>query len=224
MGVPGEAGERQPGVGRDRRSRDRDGNGFRHAGSLAVKSVILLVAGLAMALVVAGPPRSAFAHAEYDRSDPAADALIHAAPARVDVWFTQPLFRRAGANTLVVTGGSGARVDTGEALLDDADRTHMSVVLPAELVDGEYTVAWTTLSATDGDAAEGSFRFTIDRSAPAHGDMTPTAPEQLRPGAGSGATAGGSGAAFPWWAAVAALGVLGAGGAGAWALLGREPR
>jgi copper transport protein len=176
-----------------------------------------------MAFVLAGPPRSAFGHAEYQRSDPAADAVIHAAPARVDVWFTQPLFRRAGANTVVVTDGSGARVNTGEAVLDDADRTHMSVVLPVELADGEYTVVWTTLSATDGDSADGSFRFTIDRSAPDHSEMTPTPPEQLGPPAGSGATAGDSDAAFPWWAAVAALGVLGAGGAGAWALLGRDP-
>lgn len=37
-----------------------------------------------------------YAHADYDRSLPAADSVIPVAPEVVEVWFTQELFRREG--------------------------------------------------------------------------------------------------------------------------------
>ena len=50
---------------------------------------LLLVLGV---FVLAGNP-SALAHGEIEHSDPAADAIIPAAPPEVHIWFSQELFR-----------------------------------------------------------------------------------------------------------------------------------
>jgi methionine-rich copper-binding protein CopC len=106
-----------------------------------------------------------YAHAEYERSEPPAGAVIPEAPDEVHVWFTQELFRRAGANTLEVVGPDGARVDKEDARIDDDDRTHMIVSLQGDLPAGAYTVRWQSLSADDGDADSGEFGFAVDPAA-----------------------------------------------------------
>lgn len=101
------------------------------------------------------------AHAEYERSEPPADAVIPEPPAEVHVWFTQELFRREGANTLAVFGPDGTQVDNGDSQIDDDDRKHMFVSLQNELPDGLYTVKYATLSIDDGDDFSGEFSFTV---------------------------------------------------------------
>ncbi len=107
----------------------------------------------------------AHAHAEYERSEPAAGAVIPETPAEVHVWFTQELFRREGANTLEVYDPDGTQVDNQDARIDDDDRKHMLVSLPVGLPVGAYTVRWHTLSADDGDTDRGEFTFTVDPAA-----------------------------------------------------------
>jgi hypothetical protein len=53
-------------------------------------------------------------------------------------------------------------VDAGDSRVDlnDPDRKRMFVSL-GQLADGVYTVNWRTVSADDGDAADGSFRFGV---------------------------------------------------------------
>src|SRR5215207_11125489 len=79
-------------------------------------SLLLAAAGLFLAAGLAS------AHAGYSRSEPGAGAIVAAAPARLDVWFTQDLFRRAGENWLHVAGPDGAEVTAAEAVIDDDDR------------------------------------------------------------------------------------------------------
>ena len=122
---------------------------------------------------------SASGHADYDHSDPAADAQLTVAPTQVRIWFTQELFRRAGMNGLEVYGADGRRVDQGEPMIDDDDRTLLSVGLIAPLPDGAYTVRWQAASAEDGHTAEGEFTFQVnssnDDTAPATAVTAPTA-------------------------------------------------
>lgn len=193
------------------------------AGALCALAALLALGG---ALLAASG--RAGAHANYERSVPADGAVIRLAPARVDAWFTQEMFKRQGANTLIVTGPDGEPADGGETLLDDADRTHLSIDLRPSLPPGEYVVAWTTLSAVDGDPADGIFAFTVDPLAPS---PTPTAALAVA-GAGSGepgepaarsATRGADGSLFPWWFAVAAGAIALSGGLGAWALIAPDP-
>jgi hypothetical protein len=114
------------------------------------------------------------AHAEYDRSEPPANAVIPAAPPEVHVWFSQELFRRAGANSLAVFGPLGTQVDNGDARIDDDDRTHLRVSLTTGLPAGLYTVKWHTLSVEDGHEGSGEFSFTVDPN-PSSGEASPAA-------------------------------------------------
>ncbi len=107
----------------------------------------------------------AFAHAAYVRSEPGAGAVVATAPTEVTIWFEQDMFRRAGENGLEVLGPDGAAVQVGAAAIDDDDRRMLRVPLAGGLAPGEYTVNWHTLSAEDGDTADGSFTFTLDPAA-----------------------------------------------------------
>jgi methionine-rich copper-binding protein CopC len=121
-----------------------------------------LLAAILGGLLWVGPAQ---AHADYGRSEPGAGAIVSTPPARVDVWFTQALFRRQGENRLRVLGPDGQAVQMGEPQIDDDDRTHMWVQLQPGLAPGVYTVEWRTLSADDGDTDEGQFAFTVDPQA-----------------------------------------------------------
>lgn len=109
--------------------------------------------------------RVASGHAEYDHSDPAADAVVAAAPTQVQIWFTQELFRRQGTNKLEVYDAAGQRVDLDDVTIDDDDRTLLRVSLPPALANGRYTVRWQALSAEDGHEGQGEFTFTVGEAA-----------------------------------------------------------
>lgn len=159
----------------------------------------VLVMVCALLLVVGGATPRARAHSEYARSLPAAGASVPSVPARIEVWFTQELFRRTGANTLEVYASDGRRVDGDDSLIDATDRTHLSVGVVGPLEPGTYRVQWRSLSALDGDSATGTFEFTVDPSAPETpiGDSTPILGGSDVPRA---LTRGGT---WPWWPALA---------------------
>jgi len=179
----------------------------------------------AFAAISLALPAVAEAHAEFVRANIPAGESIRSAPERLEVWFSQEVFRREGANALEVVGAGGERFDDGVLVIDDADRRHASVGLQADMPPGFYTVTWRTLSAVDGDAAEGTFVFTIDRNAPEATpeptpvlEPTPAAVATGTPIAAPPVTAAEPETAFPWWAIIAAAGILAAGVAGAWAV------
>ena len=106
------------------------------------------------------------AHADYESSVPAAGEIVSQVPQQVQVRFTQELFRREGSNSLEVYGPGELRVDLDDSAIDDDDRKLMTVSLQPDLADGDYTVRWRTLSADDGDEADGEFRFTVRAGSP----------------------------------------------------------
>jgi methionine-rich copper-binding protein CopC len=114
----------------------------------------------------------AYAHAEYERSEPAANAVIPAAPAEVHIWFTQELFRRKGANVIEVSGPDGTRVDQDDTRIDDDDRKHAFVSLRPALPAGRYIVRWHNSSIEDGHEGSGEFSFTVK---PEGGEAAPQA-------------------------------------------------
>lgn len=116
----------------------------------------------------------ASSHADYERSEPAADAVVTAAPPQVRIWFTQELFRREGLNQIEVLDATGQRVDQEDVTIDDDDRTLMQVSLASDLPQGVYTVRWQSLSAEDGHEGKGEFIFTVGDAA-AQTAATPTA-------------------------------------------------
>ena len=131
------------------------------------KGIVKLL-GLAVLLATIHYPlaTAVLAHADYNRSVPAADEVVLQSPQQVQVWFTQELFRREGENSLEVYGPDQQRIDLDDAAIDDDDRKLMTVSLPPDLANGVYIVRWRTLSADDGDDANGEFQFTVDADEP----------------------------------------------------------
>src|SRR5215218_8828483 len=146
-----------------------------------MKTRIRLLAAIAVVAVLAvaalgNATRSGEAHAGYDRSVPAADAVVETAPAIVEIWFTQEI--DAGGTDVRVFGPDGAQVDLGDTALDlfDPARKRVTVSLRPDLGPGTYTVEWTTLSAEDGEGESGGFTFTV-----AGGTGTPSASPEASP-------------------------------------------
>lgn len=194
-----------------------------------MRILVLLAAAAAALLVVT----QAFAHAEPARVTPGDGAVLALAPKQVAIDMSQEMARQAGANDIEVFDASGRKVTTAAATVDNADRKRITVPLPADLPTGTYQVRWKTLSADDGDAASGSFSFTIDPQ------RTPTAgtevvrPDILNSGgstpeASPAATVkaiDGGGDSGPGWTAVVAVGVatLVVGSGGTYFLVQRRP-
>jgi len=121
---------------------------------------ILIVGGLLFT-------ETAHAHSAYARSNPGDGALITASPSKVEIWFSQELFRRKGENVIRVSAPDGQEVSRGETNIDDDDRTHIWVELLPNLPAGTYLVEWKNISLEDGHSTEGSFTFSIDPQAAA---------------------------------------------------------
>ena len=126
------------------------------------------IKALLIGILIAGGllfTETAHAHSAYIRSKPGADAIIASTPAKVEIWFSQELFRRKGENVIHVSGPDGQEVSSGETAIDDDDRTHIWVELNSNLPAGKYLVEWKNISLDDGHSTEGSFNFSIDSQA-----------------------------------------------------------
>lgn len=141
--------------------------------------------GLAALFALLLPASGAFAHAEPERANPPINGRVATAPAILEVWFTEEV---ATDNvSLIVNGPDGIRADLGDAAVDlfDPERKHVTVSLRPNLPAGNYVVQWHTVSATDGDAADGFISFFVETGSPSAspvaspiasgGDATPVA-------------------------------------------------
>lgn len=120
----------------------------------ALAASIAMVTGLSATLV--------FAHAEYESSSPARGEQLAVAPTQVEITFTQQIQKIAGSYDITVEKDRGPSVTAGPAVVNDDDRTKLSVPLQADLDDGRYVVNWKNLSDADGDPKEGAFSFYIN--------------------------------------------------------------
>jgi methionine-rich copper-binding protein CopC len=126
-----------------------------HAQILGAVAVLL-----AAALLV--PADRAAAHADYESSTPAKGEVVPSAPTQVDVFFSQDVFKQAGANYVRVFGDDlSTQVSDGDGTVDDDNRRHISATLPAGLANGRYIVRWMTTSDDDGDTDDGAYCFYI---------------------------------------------------------------
>ncbi len=131
-----------------------------------MRTVIMFAAALLALATVA----TAGGHASPERFDPGPGAVLDAAPARVDGWFTQDIRRQEDQSFLRVysveaDGSLGQRVDTDTTTIDDADRRHMFVDLTPDTGPGEYAVAWQTLSDEDDELDGNCYRFFVGQAA-----------------------------------------------------------
>ncbi len=118
-----------------------------------ISAITLIV--LVASLLVTG---NALAHALLVRSLPVANSEILQSPKKIEMWFSEPLEADFSSARLLTTSGEEIPLSITE--LDSNDSTHLTVSLE-QLVPGIYTVAWKTLSRTDGHEWYGSFPFTV---------------------------------------------------------------
>jgi copper transport protein len=114
----------------------------------------VLVMALCMLVGISGVS----AHANLSRSEPPANAVLAQPPDEIRLWFTEPL--EPEFSSIVLRDADGISLELPPSQVDPADAFQM-FLLPGDLPDGLYTVAWRALSAADGHPSQGSFPITI---------------------------------------------------------------
>jgi methionine-rich copper-binding protein CopC len=118
---------------------------------------------LLFAAVALAPPAGVQAHARYASSEPGIGEVLQTPPTEVVIEFTQDLQKIAGRYDIQVTSAVPSPVTAGPAVIDDTDRSRMSVPLQPGLAVGRYVVRWANVSDEDGDPSEGGFSFYVGR-------------------------------------------------------------
>ncbi|MBI3242992.1 MAG: copper resistance protein CopC [Chloroflexi bacterium] len=99
-----------------------------------------------------------FAHGVIDQAEPPVGGAAPVSPARVQVWFTEPIEPRFSALEVYAAGAS-SRIDLGDIQLE-GDRS-LFVSLPPGLPQGSYTVLWRVFTLSDGHTTSGSYSFGV---------------------------------------------------------------
>ncbi len=175
---------------------------------------------------------TAFAHAEPAKVNPGDGAIVKEMPTVIDIIMTQDMARQAEANDIDVIDEFGREITLIAAVIDNNDRKHISVTLPHSGVrPGVYTIKWKTLSADDGDTAEGTLSFTWDPNVaqvqPGRVNLKETVPAPAGGGSGSASApslGGGSGNGTSWvLLAAVAIGMFVAGSGTTFLLVQKRP-
>ncbi len=214
------------------------------------KLVGTVTAALIVALVAMLLPQAALAHARYKSSTPAKGEVLQVSPIQAQITFTEEIQKVTGTYGITVEKDRGASVTAGPTVIDEQDRSKMSVPLQADLPAGRYVVRWKNVSDADGDPLEGAFSFYVktqpnavdlanDKQLEAIGaaEETPdatteatsaatspanTTPAATRAAATPGSSAGSGGGRNTWlYAGVGVVVAVVIGAAGAWFMLTR---
>lgn len=100
---------------------------------------------------------AARAHAFLDHAAPAVGSTIHASPAEVRMWFTEPL--EPAFSTAEIVDAKGNAEAAGKAQVDASDPKILRVAVKS-LPAGVYTVLWRVVSV-DTHKTTGKFTFTV---------------------------------------------------------------
>ena len=128
--------------------------------ALVAAALVATLALMAFMAPAAHAVPSRALHARYVSSDPAANAIVKAAPSVVTIHFAEPV--SPSGSGIVVYDAKG-QVVSQAARADTNDLTTMRVPMKG---DGSevYLVYWHTVSATDGDPDVGAFNFFVNAS------------------------------------------------------------
>jgi methionine-rich copper-binding protein CopC len=165
------------------------------------------------------------AHAKVWKSDPAIGSTIAQPPSKVTVFALEDINPDPTKSNLQVYGPSADATDTlisqGNAQVSLSDGKQMSINITPNSghTNGIYVVFWKTVSADDGDAASGTFSFTVNPN----GASTPPPASQNNAGAPTNSGSNASSGTPIWVPIVAAIVALLVGlGAGLGLGLGRR--
>lgn len=119
---------------------------------------LAIAIALAMTALLWQSPAEVSAHANQIRTSPAPDSELETSPARIVVWFSEPI--EARLSKIRVLDANGTQVDNEDSILSPTEPTAVVVTIP-ELDNGTYTAVWGNTSTVDGHSVIGSFRFAI---------------------------------------------------------------
>jgi hypothetical protein len=111
------------------------------------------------AMVVAGAPAAACAHAFLDHAVPPVGGTVAAAPTEVRLYFSEAVEALFSGAELATTAGQP--IATPRATVAAGDKTQLILKLPP-LQPGKYRVHWHVVSV-DTHRTEGDFTFEIRR-------------------------------------------------------------
>jgi methionine-rich copper-binding protein CopC len=122
-----------------------------------------LATTLSGAIILAGMPALALAHAELVSTSPTEGATLDVAPSRIVIVFDAEL--DPDGSDLIVTDGAGVTVGTGGVDLEVAERNSLRADVTLDGND-TYEVTWTAASV-DSHAESGSYEFSVATGAAA---------------------------------------------------------
>ena len=101
---------------------------------------------------------AAYAHPKLVKSDPAANAVVSAAPKELRLSFNEELVPKF--SSAEVKDQKGQKVEIGTASTDPTDKKQLVVPLSKPLTAGKYKVVWHAVAA-DTHRVQGDYTFTI---------------------------------------------------------------
>jgi methionine-rich copper-binding protein CopC len=136
--------------------------------SKAAKRTALAATAIAVLLLAATllSWRPALAGAKVVRTDPPDDSTLAEAPARVEMWFDQPLAPAFAATEVTLAlAGAPTEIRPLYAAVDRREPTRLIVSPPQALNAGRYVIKWRITSAQDDSVSQGEYTFVISASA-----------------------------------------------------------
>ena len=120
----------------------------------------------AAAVLAVVPTASAarFFHIELERSQPAADSTVRAAPTEIRLWFSERV--QLPVTTVQLIGPDSARVALGRPTQAAGAGAPVVVTVQGPMRAGVQRVVWRTM-ARDGHVARGAFTFMLAGASPA---------------------------------------------------------
>lgn len=122
--------------------------------------LIVLAAAVAFAGVLAGIG-TAGGHARLKESTPKVGEVLQASPTEVRITFSNDIQKIAGFYGIEVANEAGQSFTAGPTVIDEDDRSLMTVPLQPNLPPGRYVVTYKNVSDVDGDPFEGGFAFYV---------------------------------------------------------------
>ena len=101
---------------------------------------------------------TALAHAVLERAEPSAGAVVRAAPAEVQLLFSEAV--EPALSRVQVVDQAGRRVDAGTVRVDPGNKRLLRAALQPSLAPGSYRVSWRVVSV-DTHVIQGSYSFVV---------------------------------------------------------------
>jgi copper transport protein len=125
--------------------------------------LVLIIIVISTIIIIPSAPKS-YEHAFVEKSDPAASQSLSVPPAKVDVYFSDPVDIKYSEIKVLDSDGNQIQENDQHYITDD--QKALSVSLPSNLKNGIYTISTKVLDQTDGHVTEDAFAFGIGQDVP----------------------------------------------------------